>query len=297
MKLKYCISTNSGRSVSGNPVVGPRASGCVTGKDGENRGFPGSKRTAKRCQITQEAGDIGVTRRYSRTQSSHRTSRSKPDRILRQAPWHLLAICGVVLTLSCRSPEIKPDVTPASNGSAPTPKQFPATLYLTSLGTGPTKEAADNEAYRGISKIFGLDLRSVTHTTETYIQRSDPTGTSQETLFDYDDSIEVTTRMFIENVTIATSQYDANTGTYQSLAVLNKRDFSAILLRRIQAKDLEISRLKTYISAEPTKYLTFLSLLKQYFWILPPHCYISIKFQNTLTIYKQKLMGVLRKVN
>jgi len=39
----------------------------VTGKDGE-------------------AGDIGVYRRCSRTQSSRKTSRSKPDRILRQAP-------------------------------------------------------------------------------------------------------------------------------------------------------------------------------------------------------------------
>jgi CubicO group peptidase (beta-lactamase class C family) len=55
------------RSVSENPVVGPRASGFVTGKDGE-------------------AGDIAVYRRYSRTQSSRKTSRSKPDRILRQAP-------------------------------------------------------------------------------------------------------------------------------------------------------------------------------------------------------------------
>jgi haloalkane dehalogenase len=55
------------RSVSKNPVVGPRASGFVTGKDGE-------------------AGDIGAYRRYSRTQSSRKTSRSKPDRILRHAP-------------------------------------------------------------------------------------------------------------------------------------------------------------------------------------------------------------------
>jgi hypothetical protein len=55
------------RSVSENPVVGPRASGFVAGKDGE-------------------AGDIAVYRRYSRTQSSRKISRSKPDRILRQAP-------------------------------------------------------------------------------------------------------------------------------------------------------------------------------------------------------------------
>ena len=59
--------TVQARSVSENPVVGPRASGFGTGKDGE-------------------AGDIGAYRRYSRTQSSRETSRSKPDRILRQAP-------------------------------------------------------------------------------------------------------------------------------------------------------------------------------------------------------------------
>ncbi|MCF7974920.1 MAG: Gfo/Idh/MocA family oxidoreductase [Phycisphaerae bacterium] len=55
------------RSVSENPVVGPRASGLVTDKDGE-------------------AGDIGANRRCSRTQSSRKTSRSKPDRILPQVP-------------------------------------------------------------------------------------------------------------------------------------------------------------------------------------------------------------------
>ena len=55
------------RSVLENPVVRPRASVFSTGKDGE-------------------AGDVGVYRRYSRTQSSRKTSRSKPDRILRQAP-------------------------------------------------------------------------------------------------------------------------------------------------------------------------------------------------------------------
>jgi len=55
------------RSLSENPVVGPRASGFVTGKDGE-------------------AGDIAVYRRWSQTPTSRKTSRSKPDRILRQAP-------------------------------------------------------------------------------------------------------------------------------------------------------------------------------------------------------------------
>jgi hypothetical protein len=177
---------------------------------------------------------------------------------------HLLVIGCVVMTLSCRPTEMKQDIAPASNvhDSATTLEHFPATLYLTSLGTGQTKEAADNEAYRGISKIFGLDISSVTRTTETYDQQSDLTHTSQESTFDYDDTIAVTTHMFIENVTIATSRYDAHTGTYQSLAVLNKREFSAILLSRIQEMDLEISRLKTYISTQPTQYLKFLSLLK-----------------------------------
>jgi hypothetical protein len=65
------------RSVSENPVVGPRASGFSTGKDGE-------------------AGDIGVYRRYSRTQSSRKTSRSKPDQILRQAPGNSVAFEGLM---------------------------------------------------------------------------------------------------------------------------------------------------------------------------------------------------------
>lgn len=54
------------RSASENPVVGPRASGFVTGKDGE-------------------ACDIGEYRRHIRTPSSCKTRCSKPDRALRQA--------------------------------------------------------------------------------------------------------------------------------------------------------------------------------------------------------------------
>ena len=61
------LSADHARSLSENPVVGPRASGFATGKDGE-------------------AGDIAVYRRWSRTPTSRKTSRSKPDRILRQAP-------------------------------------------------------------------------------------------------------------------------------------------------------------------------------------------------------------------
>ena len=55
--------------------MGPRASGFLTGKDGE-------------------AGDIAAYRRCSGTQSSRKTSRSKPDRILRQAPRPKNGTCG-----------------------------------------------------------------------------------------------------------------------------------------------------------------------------------------------------------
>ncbi len=77
----------SSRSVSENPIVGPRASGFSTGKDGE-------------------AGDIGVYRRCSSRctsgQSSRTTSRSKPDRILRQAP---MAESGRIWWMYDRGPD------------------------------------------------------------------------------------------------------------------------------------------------------------------------------------------------
>ncbi len=101
--------------MSENPVVGPRASVFSTGKDGE-------------------AGDIGVYRRYSRTQSSRKTSRSKPDRILRQAPGSLLILivafvcgCGGSNLRACQhgskseSVPTKSDLTSANLTTAPTP--------------------------------------------------------------------------------------------------------------------------------------------------------------------------------
>jgi hypothetical protein len=53
------IPINCARSLSENSVVGTRASVFLSGKDGENSGFPGATRTAERCELTQEAGDIG----------------------------------------------------------------------------------------------------------------------------------------------------------------------------------------------------------------------------------------------
>ena len=74
--------TQRPRSVSENPVVGPRASGFLElfyllADQGSRCYSPGKD---------GEAGDIAVYHRCSRTQSSRKTSRSKPGQILRQAP-------------------------------------------------------------------------------------------------------------------------------------------------------------------------------------------------------------------
>lgn len=107
---------------------------------------------------------------------------------------------------------------------------YPSKLYLTAMGVGLTKEAADNEAYKGISRIFKAEVRSVTWQVEEYHQGSD---SRSESSFSFDESINIKTSSVLESVTIAKHGYDEEKDRYYSLAVLDKREYSEILTNRL----------------------------------------------------------------
>jgi hypothetical protein len=107
---------------------------------------------------------------------------------------------------------------------------YPSELYLTALGVGSAKEAADNDAYKGISRIFKAEVKSVTRQEERYHQGSD---SRSESTFSYDESINVKTSSVLESVKVAKHGYDKEKDEYYSLAVLDKREYSEILAGRI----------------------------------------------------------------
>lgn len=140
------------------------------------------------------------------------------------------------------------------------PALYPSKLYLTALGVGSTKEAADNEAYKGISRIFKAEVEADSRQVEAYRQGA---GSEGESVFSFDESINVRTSSVLESVTIARHGYDGEKDRFYSLAVLDKREYSEILAGRIAEADGRLEKLLASVG-EPGEsvFLRFRTLLR-----------------------------------
>jgi hypothetical protein len=121
-----------------------------------------------------------------------------------------------------------------------TSKKFPAGLYLVGVGSGKTRDAAENQARASIAKNFKVEINATTGvvSTET-LKRKDETvtGESQEkTVSD----VEVGVRKTMEGIEISEVYEDPSTGTIHALAVLKRSKAQAILEDEIQGLDTEI---------------------------------------------------------
>jgi hypothetical protein len=121
-----------------------------------------------------------------------------------------------------------------------TSKKFPAGLYLVGVGSGKTRDAAENQARASIAKNFKVEINATTGvvSTET-LKRKDETvtGESQEkTISD----VEVGVRKTMEGIEIAEVYEDPSTGSIHALAVLKRSKAQAILEDEIQGLDTEI---------------------------------------------------------
>jgi hypothetical protein len=120
--------------------------------------------------------------------------------------------------------------------------QYSRERYLTGVGYGNSRKAAEDEAYAAISRIFQANIQSKTREWEEYLQSSGksegPKQESQVTRKIFIDQLtQVSTQKVLENVSIAEVWTDSQTDRTYALAVMDRGHSAAMIQGRIEELD------------------------------------------------------------
>jgi hypothetical protein len=140
-----------------------------------------------------------------------------------------------------------------SSGSPPAwiagnDRNYPITRYLTGVGMGADRHAAEDQARAEIAKIFYSNVEANTRTYQGYFQKT--TGTTEKVVESYDikDITKVSTQKVLSGIRIA-EVYDGTGGeggqgpAVYALAVLDRSHSEKLLSAKIDAIDHEIQGL------------------------------------------------------
>ena len=120
-------------------------------------------------------------------------------------------------------------------------RMYPFEMYISSVGTGDTPEAARNNAITGVAQVFKLDIRAQEDIIENYFE----TGTDKELNMKRSSSvtkqISVTTDQNLKNVVVDKTWYSAVDARHYALAYIDRDQSSEIYLTDIKKADKEIA--------------------------------------------------------
>lgn len=120
--------------------------------------------------------------------------------------------------------------------------KYPRERYLTGVGYGDIRKAAEDEAYAAISRIFQANIQSKTQEWEQYLQSSipggDPKGGPQISRKIWMDQLtQVSTEKVLENVSIAEVWEDPLALRTYALAVMERIPSAGVIQGRIEELD------------------------------------------------------------
>ena len=114
-------------------------------------------------------------------------------------------------------------------------------IYEVGVGNGKTEKEAENSAYSALANIFGMKISVDTRANEKYIETS--SGVEETRILDNNTRIEAEHNLI--NVKIDEKYYDEKRDIYYAIAVLNKKETSVLLEKKIK-ENLNI--IKSYIN-------------------------------------------------
>jgi len=145
--------------------------------------------------------------------------------------------------------------TPPAAGGSRSPdwvsgesSKYPREKYLTGVGYGDSRKAAEDEAYATIARIFQANIQSKTREWEEYFQSSDksegPKVESQVSRKIFMDQLtQVSTHKVLENVSIAEVWVDSRIHRTYALAVMDRAHSAAVIQGRIEELDRQAQTL------------------------------------------------------
>jgi len=128
--------------------------------------------------------------------------------------------------------------------------------YMTGVGYGQERRAAEDHARSEIAKIFQSDIASENRSYEEYLQTSEGGRTRSAQNFNFEDITTVSTRKMLSDIRIAAVYLEKKPQTgYYALAVLDRNHVRPILTEKIAVLDREIDQMLA-VAENDTDHLT-----------------------------------------
>jgi hypothetical protein len=127
-------------------------------------------------------------------------------------------------------------------------RDYPNGAFLIGVGTGDTRESAEQEALTALARIFKTDVRQETRELERYIQRDAGRRALMTRSVNIKQLTRVTSDKVLEGAEIEAVWRHPETGRYYALALIDRVHAESLLLDRIRDIDRAV---KTYL--DPTR--------------------------------------------
>jgi len=120
-------------------------------------------------------------------------------------------------------------------------KKYPDQVYITGVGGGATREAAESQARANIGRVFRVDLKSTFQVTRQEEMQQKEGRTSSEIKEKTVAKVDVGLTKTLEGTEIAEVWKDQSNKTFYALAVLERQKAAQILEERIRQIDNDVT--------------------------------------------------------
>jgi len=117
---------------------------------------------------------------------------------------------------------------------------YPPSQYLTGVGQGENRSAAENRAYAAIARIFKAEVAAQAKDWEAYLVIEHQETVNAERRLTIDHVTKVSTDKVLENVSVGDAWYDDRAGIHYALAVVNRSQAETSVTDKMVRLDREI---------------------------------------------------------
>ena len=131
-------------------------------------------------------------------------------------------------------------------------RPYPFTHYLTGVGYGPDRQAAEDMARSEIAKIFYSDIQSSNRIYQEILERTAGGKSTSEGRINFAEITRVTTHKILSGVRITRVYRDRGSQPeFYALAVLDRFQSRAVLRQKIQELDVDMQQLLSEFRGQP----------------------------------------------
>jgi hypothetical protein len=139
---------------------------------------------------------------------------------------------------------------------------YPEDLYIVGVGTGDTKEIAENNALGSISKVFQSKIKVDQTVIENYLEQEKNGNISTSGSSQLINNTNVGSKQNLKNIKIDKTYFSAKEGLYYVLAYLDRKETAAIYRKEISENDLKIDEYHGQYLKSDNKLTKYAYLLK-----------------------------------